>query len=408
MITGSDEELTRHWSLTCLFPENSYFTTYDPPALSPQISPGFAEPPETLNRVPETQNILPKPFCEHGKGEVFTVTMAAQDPPTNNGAEEEEEDYMNMVIAEPSKPREKETYTQRRLRKEREAEARGRVKSKAERAADEAAAREAALSASLLADPENASKNKGLAMMAKMGFKPGSALGSKDNVGARTEPISINMKEDRGGIGLDTEKKRKFREEVEKEAKRVKAEEGDYRERVRREREEARLEGMVGAAMRVAERMNGEREEQAALDAGEDLDETTDGTKKRKISVKPLKQINVLWRGLIRRREEKERDRRMRHDLQQSLSRLPTYDDPDEDSDDKRALGKEAARYTVVEDLEEEDPELDEFNALDPAQRLQKLVEHLRQEYNYCFWCKYTYPDKEMEGCPGLTEEDHD
>lgn len=316
---------------------------------------------------------------------------------------------MNMVIAEPTKPREKETYTQRRLRKERESEARGRTKSKAEREADERAARDAALSASLLSNPETASKSKGLAMMAKMGFKPGSALGSKDNAGARTEPIGINMKEDRGGIGLDSEKKRKFREEIEKERKRVKAEEGDYRERVRKEREEVRLEGQFGAAMRIAERMNSEKEEQEAFENGEEIDEVTpDGLKKRKISTKPLKQINVLWRGLIRTREEKERDRRMRYDLQQSLSRLPTYDDPDEDVEDKKALGTRATQYMLVEDLEEEDPELDEFNALDPGERLQKLVVHLREEYYYCFWCKYTYPNKEMEGCPGLTEEDHD
>lgn len=316
---------------------------------------------------------------------------------------------MNMIISEPTKPKIQETYTQRRLRKERESEAKGRVKSKAEREADEKAARDAALSASLLTNAETASKNKGLAMMAKMGFKPGAALGSKDNMGARTEPIGISMKEDRGGIGLDTEKKRKFREEVEKEGKRVKAEEGDYRERVRREREEARLEGMVGAAMRVAERMHGEKEEQEAYEAGKEIEETTpDGIRKRKISTKPLKQINILWRGLIRKREEKERDCRMRYDLHQSLSRLPTYDDPDEDAEDKRAMGKQATQYVLVEDLEEEDPELDEFNALDPAERLHKLVIHLRDEYNYCFWCKYTYPDKEMEGCPGLTEEDHD
>jgi hypothetical protein len=336
--------------------------------------------------------------------------MSAQDPASSNGVEEEEEeDYMNMVIAEPTKPREKETYTQRRLRKERESEARGRVKSKAEREADERAARDAALSASLLTNPETAAKNKGLVMMAKMGFKPGSALGSKDNVGARTEPIGINMKEDRGGIGLDSEKKRKFREEVEKEGKRIKAEEGDYRERVRKEREEARLEGQFGAAMRVAERMNGEKEEQEAFEKGAEVDEMTpDGLKKRKISTKPLKQINVLWRGLIRKREEKERDRRMRYDLQQSLSRFPTYDDTDEDAEDKKAMGTRATQYVLVEDLEEEDPELDDFNALDPAERLQKVVVHLRDEYNYCFWCKYTYPDKEMEGCPGITEVDHD
>lgn len=308
---------------------------------------------------------------------------------------------MNMIIAEPTKPKEKETYTQRRLRKERESEARGRVKSKAEREADEAAAREAALSKSLLDNP-NTTKNKGLAMMAKMGFKPGVALGSKDNVGARREPINITMKDDRGGIGLDSEKKRKFREEVEKEGKRVKAEEGDYRERVRREREEARLEGIVGAAMRVAERMTGEREEEETAQKG-DFSE-----KKPQISTKPLKQINILWRGLVQKREEEERDRRMRYDLQQSLSRLPTYDDADEDKDDKRALGKDKIQHTLVEDLEEEDPELDEFNALDLAERLHKLVLYLREEFNYCFYCKYTYPDKDMEGCPGLTEEDHD
>ena len=328
--------------------------------------------------------------------------MPAEDPIRSNAPEEEEEDYMNMVIAEPTQPREKETYTQRRLRKEREAEARGRIKPKAEQAADEAAAREAALSRSLFTDLGAAPTNKGLAMMAKMGFKPGVALGSKDNAGARTEPITISMKEDRGGIGLDSEKKRKFREEVEKEGKRVKTEETEYRERLRKEREEARLEGQAGAAMRVAERLDGEKEENA-VGTG-----TGGGLTKRKISTKPLKQINVLWRGLVRKREEKERDRRMRYDLQQSLSRLPTYDDPDEDRDDKKALGKDHIQHTLVEDLEEEDPELDEFNALDPADRLEKLVRYLREEHNYCFWCKYTYQDKEMEGCPGLTEEEHD
>ncbi|EKD20726.1 G-patch domain-containing protein [Drepanopeziza brunnea f. sp. 'multigermtubi' MB_m1] len=323
--------------------------------------------------------------------------------PSNEIFDEEEDDYMNMVIADPAEPKAKETSMQRRRRLQREAEIRGRVKSKAELAEEEKAAREKALSKSMLTDPA-ASTNKGLAMMAKMGFKPGVALGSKNNTGARTEPIGVSIKEDRGGIGLDTEKKRKFREEVEREGKRVKAEEGDYRERVRREREEARLEGLVGSAMRVAERMNEEREEEEEASA---ILQSKD-VKKRTISTKPLKQVNILWRGLVRKREEKERDRRMRYDLHQSLSRLPTYNDEDEDKDDKRALGKDRVQHTLVEDLEEEDPDLDAFNALDPADRLQKLVVHLREAYNYCFWCKFSYPDKEMEGCPGLTEEDHD
>jgi hypothetical protein len=90
------------------------------------------------------------------------------------------------------------------------------------------------------------------------------------------------------------------------------------------------------------------------------------------------------------------------------LSRLPTYEDDNEDGDDRMALGRGKTRTALVEDLEEEDPELDAFNELPPAERLQKLVDHLRQTYFYCFWCKYRYPDKEMEGCPGLTEDDHD
>src|SRR5436309_5904977 len=136
----------------------------------------------------------------------------------NGNMADDEDDYMNMVITEPSGPKQKETYTQRRLRKEREAEARGRVKSKAEREAEEATARDAALSRSLFTN--SSSSSKGLQMMAKMGFKPGSALGV-GNVEARTEPITLSMKEDRGGIGMDTEKKRKFREAYEVEAKRV-------------------------------------------------------------------------------------------------------------------------------------------------------------------------------------------
>lgn len=98
----------------------------------------------------------------------------------------------------------------------------------------------------------------------------------------------------------------------------------------------------------------------------------------------------------------------MRHDLMQSLSRLPTYEDDNEDADYKFALGKSKTQVALVEDLDEEDAELNAFNELPIAERLQKLVDHLRETYWYCFWCKYKYPDEEMEGCPGLTEEDHD
>ncbi|KAJ5180413.1 hypothetical protein N7492_003623 [Penicillium capsulatum] len=348
----------------------------------------------------------------------------------------DEEDYMSMVIEE---PKQKETFTQRKRREQREAEDRARVPSKAERAARDAARRDEALATSTL-DPSN----KGFKMMAKLGFKAGDSLGKRDpdpnpanpDAPTRAEPLNLIFKEDRGGIGLDNEKKRKIREEAEEAAKKVKREEGDYRDRVREERELRRTEAQIRAAQKVAERLDTEADETGRKEgdqqgprdgadgisgAGEDEipmgPNQKDSTGTRQ-PVKPTAQINVLYRGIVREREDRERDIQARHALQSSLPssffptlRLPEYEDGDLDRDDKHALGpqREPFTATVEQELEEEDPELDAFNALEPAERLHKLVLYLRETYRYCFWCKYRYETaEELEGCPGLTEEDHD
>ncbi|RKF63672.1 putative g-patch domain protein [Erysiphe neolycopersici] len=338
--------------------------------------------------------------------------------------EEEEEDYMNMVITEPVVVRVQETYTQRRLRKEREALERGRAKTKQELAAQEKLALEKALEKSLLPDAPN--NNKGLAMMAKMGFKMGATLGRPDNPEARLEPVKVQMKEDRGGIGLDTERKRLLSEELGREKKKRKAEEGEFRERVYKEREAARLETLVGKAMRIAEVMHEQREEEKKeqeIKQGEQIEalhcsilshQLSDTMKGKSCPVKSFKSINLLWRGLVRKREEKDRERRMRSNLphQSSSHRyLPTFEDLEDDVNDKWAFmgDNNDDNDHIVEEIEDEDdPDLDEFNALEPLERLQKLITHLRTEHFYCFWCKYTYPNQEMDGCPGLTEKDHD
>jgi len=283
---------------------------------------------------------------------------------------EEEEDYLSMTILEPSTPAVKETYTQRRTRLARASEA------KSQRPAPTPLPRPSALETSI------PTTSKGFQMLSKLGYKPGSTLGSKNNPNARLEPLGVVVKEDRGGVGMDSEKKRKFREEVEGERERERESEVGYRERVAREREERRLEGLVRMAMGVVEGFEGKEEEG-----------------KRK---KPTRQINVLWRGLVQHREDRESERRMRYDLHQSLSRNTNYDDPEEDRDDRQALGKEE------EEVEEVDEELEAFEALEPKERLRRLVEYLRERYRYCFWCKFRYPDEGMEGCPGLTEDDHD
>ena len=244
-----------------------------------------------------------------------------------------------------------------------------------------AAERDAALAKSM------STVSKGSQMMAKLGYKPGTALGAPTNPHGRLEPIGLEVKEDRGGVGMENEKKRKFREDVARAEKREKKDDedkGDFRERIAREREEKRVEGQARGAM-------------AVLEGLEEGSQSRTGTALRR----PQK-VNVLWRGLVRERQRKEQDRLMRYNLIQSLSKDAKYVDVDEDDQDRLALGKEE-----VEE-ESDDGELDEFEALEPRERLTRLVDYLRAEHWYCFWCKYKYPDKELEGCPGLTEEDHD
>ena len=305
-------------------------------------------------------------------------------------ADDDEDDYLNMTFEE--KPAKKETSLQRTARLKKEALERGKVKSKAERAEEAKQNLENALAT------EIDSSSKGAKMMAKMGFK-GGALGKTE--GARTRPIEVQLKEDRGGIGMESDRKRKFREAAEamdQQEKKVKLTAEEYRERNRQEVEQKRFEGQMWSAMRTLE---GFEAEEPAKDDQDGVSEETTDAKKSSQSKVPMRSVNVLWRPLVKERLEKERARRMRYDLDQSLSRKLDYTEDDEDED--LAFGNE-----VEEDLDEEDEELEEFEALPAEERLAKLLTYLREKYNYCFWCKFRYADaKAMEECPGLTEDEH-
>lgn len=309
-------------------------------------------------------------------------------------AADEEDDYMSFAIEEAA-PK-KETSIQRAARLKKEGAERGRILSKAEKAAKANADRDAALATQL------DSSNKGAKMMAKMGFK-GGALGKSED--ARTTPVELLMKDDKGGIGMDSEKKRKVREAVEEaEAgeKRQKVGLDEYRERNRVEREEKRAEGLMWGAMKVLEGLE---------EGGEDPREGDDAVhgqgddlKKAKPSpgnaTKHLRDVNVLYRPLLKQRLEKDRDRKMRHELNNSLSMRNDTDSADDDE-------RQATFDSRVDELDDEDPDLADFETLPFAERLAKIVSELRKNYLYCFWCKYRYPDAEMDGCPGLSEDEH-
>lgn len=301
-------------------------------------------------------------------------------------------------------------------------------------------------------------------MMAKLGYKPGMALGKPedddpgnvdghasdparvDNAASSTsdiqqkqqqqqqrllEPLSVVVKDDRGGIGMDSEKKRKAAETLEQESAKRKAEEADYRERVRAEREEARFEGIFRAAQGIIENL-----EQQAEEEEESLDCNPSTSERLPMDKRPLEEIDIVLRGLIKsRRENKSEQMKAKEQfsrrtppplaklsagktagttskfisgMKKDLKLPGTFDDMD--ADDRIALGNDPIEEGLVSEIDDEDTDLAKFNELSAGDRFHQANMYLREKFSYCFWCKCRYQDAEEleKECPGVGEEDHD
>ncbi|KAG2467354.1 GPT11 protein, partial [Polypterus senegalus] len=118
--------------------------------------------------------------------------------------------------------------------------------------------RETVLSSSL------GQENKGFALLQKMGYKTGQGLGKEG--GGRVEPIPLNIKTDRGGIGLEEVKKRKAEEELDNYRKRTQMKQQaekqaleDFRLRKRTEKEEHRTEADLRRSQLACEQLDNEK-----------------------------------------------------------------------------------------------------------------------------------------------------
>lgn len=200
--------------------------------------------------------------------------------------------------------------------------------------------REAALQSSI------SNENKGFALLQKMGYKAGQGLG-KQGAG-RVDPIPLNIKTDRGGIGMEEVKKRKAEEELEHYRQKVRAKQQnetksleDFRSRVRTEREERKIEGDLRRSQRACEQLDSQK-------------------------------------GITVPRED-------------------WYWPKAEADDDEEEEVKE----------EEEEEEIVELTSFD---KLQILTSYLRGVHFYCIWCGTTYNDEEdlCSNCPGDTAADHE
>lgn len=262
--------------------------------------------------------------------------------------EEEEEDYMSdafissMQDVRPGIPvprRVKESY--QKEEKQKEMNVKNRQKSLKE---VEKERRDTVLNEAL------SNENKGFALLQKMGYKKGQALGKTG--GGIVEPIPLNIKTGRSGIGHEEMKKRKAEENLEhfrrKTQMRQQAEEqtaDDFRLRMRSKKKEQKLEGDLRRSQRACLQLD----EQKGIGCPREA---------------------WYW---------------------------PATDTQEDDSETEEE----------EEDEDEDEVKEQELSTLD---KLQILTSYLRGQHLYCIWCGTAFQDEEdiQSNCPGDTSEDHD
>ncbi|KAK6359984.1 hypothetical protein TWF696_001105 [Orbilia brochopaga] len=406
-------------------------------AASSRQKPGTKLPP-----------VEPKPLSRPPAGSI-PPTTATGNPTVKD--DDGEDDYMSMTVADPSTT---ETALQRLKRRKLEASIRGHPLSKAELAEKERQKRDLGLSTSIL---DNTS-SKGLKMMKAMGYATGSALGKPVSAetnpgtdGRTIEPIKPVIRESRTGIGHACELKRKFGESATARedassagAKRQELSPESYRNRLTQEAQQRRYEAQLFAAQSICEKLVAEDppagydgaskppddDQPGKKDGAEDPNAHPDENPHYKsdfFSGNPtftqIKQINLIYRGLLYRRALSDLKARLRKEQNEAVAAsksayipkpvLPTYNSTGEFSEDDRlalSLGGDVNLEETPLEEEWEDVELEEFEKREVKDRLDEIVRYLRTQWRYCFWCKFRYSsDEELErDCPGPTEEDHD
>ncbi|XP_005886143.1 PREDICTED: G patch domain-containing protein 11 [Myotis brandtii] len=196
-------------------------------------------------------------------------------------------------------------------------------------------------------------ENKGFALLQKMGYKSGQALGkSGDGI---VEPIPLNVKTGKSGIGHETLLKRKAEEKLESYRRKIhmknKAEENaaeQFRMRLKSKQDEMKLEGDLRRSQRACQQLDTQKNIQVPREAW-------------------------YWLRLEEETEEEE-----------------TEEEEEEENEE-----------------DEDECESDDLSVLD---KLQILTSYLREEHLYCIWCGTAYEDKEdlSSNCPGPTSADHD
>lgn len=269
---------------------------------------------------------------------------------------EEDDDYMSdAILAKCSDTRpglvSSKTARKHHLeKKNKESNAKNLVKPKAQ---IEHEKREEGLQAAI------SSSNKGFALLAKMGYKPGMGIGKTGE--GRKEPVGISVKTDRGGLGAEADRKRRKEQwtamRSARHIKRQKMEtklKQDFQQRMRNKFSDGKAERDLIRSQRVCEQLDSEMG-------------TTEPEEK------------YFW----------------------PKSLIPSSNCPSERLDS-------GISYEVV-DEDDNDIEEDE-DLLTNEEKLESLTAYLRTIHLYCIWCGTKYEDENdmNTNCPGDNADAHD
>lgn len=181
-------------------------------------------------------------------------------------------------------------------------------------------------------------------MLQKMGYNPGKGLGKSEE--GRVEPVAVELKSDRSGLGRDAAVKDILKRKMDMLQRRI-ATQNDptgIMEFRNRKKDEA-LQRLVHADLRKSKRMC------KVLDEEKDISEPAEPW---------------FWPEVVKETDESQE--------QQS-----------------------------------EEPQEEEEDQLEPTEQLELLTTYLRQVHFYCTWCAAKYDDEQdlSSNCPGSTRDDH-
>ncbi|CAL8099673.1 unnamed protein product [Orchesella dallaii] len=218
-------------------------------------------------------------------------------------------------------------------------------------------------------------------MLEKMGYKPGTSLGAMKSDASNSgikEPISIEIRHGRGGLGKEQHDRAKYKETLRL------GDPNEYRLRA----ELICLSEKQQATAKMKDVLGDLRKAQFACRS---LDEEA-GRRK------PLE----YWHWPLTKKivEEKPVD-------------LEGYEEESTLDDDNDAVMLAKKRRLECassdEDSEEEDTAVDDVREVPNDLKLDNVTDYLRTEYFYCVWCGTKYENNLdlTNSCPGTSRDDH-